>query len=228
MAYGKKYRGVAEKIAEKGYTVAEAVAFLKENRIAKFDESVEVHMHLNIRPKKSDEAVRGTIVLPHGTGRTKKVAVITMTKQKEAEDAKADLVGGEELVAEIKSGKAVPGVDFDVIVATPEMMPKLATVAKILGPKGMMPSPKTETVTAKVKETVEMLRLGKKASFKNDDGGNVHQSVGKLSFPVTSLEENIVMFLDVLQKSKPEAVKGRFIRTVSICSTMGPSLSIKL
>lgn len=228
MSRGKTYRNIVAKMeAAKEYTPEEAMAFLKEHKTAKFDESIEVHVRLGINPKKSDEMVRATVILPHGTGRAQKVAVITSTKEKEAEEAEADLVGGEEIIADIKSGKLSPGTDFDVILATPEMMPKLAVIAKILGPKGMMPSPKTETVTIKIKEAVEVLKKGKKVSFKNDDTGNLHQVIGKTSFTVEQLAENYQMFRDTLDKSKPENMKGRLIKRLSICSTMGPSLTLK-
>lgn len=229
MKHGKNYRSVAEKLeAKKEYTPEEAIAFIKENKMAKFDESVEVHVRLGINPKKSDEMIRATVILPHGTGRAQKVAVVTSTKEKEAEEAQADLIGGEELIADIKSGKVVPGQAFDVLLATPEMMPKLAVIAKILGPKGMMPSPKTETVTPKIKEAVEMLKKGKKVSFKNDDSANVHQVIGKLSFKAEALLENYATFRDTLNKAKSENMKGRLVKSVAFCSTMGPSLTIKI
>jgi large subunit ribosomal protein L1 len=227
MAHGKKYNKAFEQIeAGKTYTIAEAVAFLQANKTAKFDESVEMHFKLGISAKKNDENVRGTVVLPHGTGRTQKVVVVTSTKLKEAQDAGAALAGGEELIADIKSGKVNPGTHFDLVLSTPEMMPKLATIAKILGPKGMMPSPKNETVTQKIGETVEMLQKGKKASYKNDDSGNIHQVVGKLSFSAAALEENVAMFIDAIQKGKPEGLKGRFILSMTLTSTMGPGLRI--
>lgn len=227
MTQGKKYRAAIEKVeAGKEYTIAEAVAFLQANKIAKFDESVEIHIRLGINTKKSDENVRGTVVLPHGTGRTQKVVVVTSTKVDEAKKAGAAHVGGEELIAEMKAGKLTPGSDFHLVLATPEMMPKLAQVAKILGPKGMMPSPKNETVTQKIGETVEMLQKGKKASYKNDDTGNVHQVVGKLSFDAKALEENITVFLEAVAKAKPEGVKGKFLSTLTLTSTMGPGLKI--
>jgi large subunit ribosomal protein L1 len=228
MKHGKVYRNTVAKLEEgKEYTPEEALAFLKENKTAKFDESVEVHVRLGINPKKSDEMVRATVILPHGTGRAQKVAVVTSTKEKEAEEAQADLIGGEELITDIKNGKVVPGVAFDVLLATPELMPKLAVIAKILGPKGMMPSPKTETVTVKIKEAVEMLKKGKKVSFKNDDTGNVHQVIGKASFTVEQLAENYQTFRETLDKSKPENMKGKLIKSLSVCSTMGPSLTLK-
>jgi large subunit ribosomal protein L1 len=222
MHRGKKYRAISEKIDRtKTYPVDEAVKLVKENKVAKFDESVEVHTKLSIDTKKGEEQVRGTVVLPHGTGKTKKVAVITSTKAKEAKDAGADLVAGEDLIAKIKSGK----IDFDILVATPEMMPKIAPVAKILGPKGLMPSPKTETVTEKIKETVEALKKGK-VNFKNDDSGNIHQVIGKVSFSEENLKENFAAFMEALKKAKPAAVKGKFITSVTICSTMGPGIKV--
>lgn len=231
MTHGKKYRGIAEKIdLTKEYELPEAIALLKENAAAKFDESVEVHIKLNIEPKKNDQQVRATVVLPHGTGRMKKVAVITAdkAKEKEAEAAGAVLVGGEELIAQIKEGKIVPGSAFDILLATPDMMPKLATVAKILGPKGLMPSPKNETVTAKIGETTEMLSKGKKASFKNDDGGNVHQVIGRLSFDTAALLENAGTFFETVTKSKPDGAKGKFVKSVVLATTMGPGIRVKM
>ena len=228
MQRSKTYRAVvAKKEENKEYCPEEAIAFLKGNKIAKFDESFEVHVRLGINPKKSDEMVRSTVILPFGTGRAKKVAVVTSTKEKEAKEAQADLVGSDELITDIKNGKMIPGVAFDVLLATPEMMPKLAPVAKILGPKGMMPSPKTETVTQKIKETVEMFKKGKKINFKNDDTGNVHQVIGKLSFKAEELLENYETFRDALNKVKSETMKGKLIQSISFCSTMGPSLKVK-
>jgi large subunit ribosomal protein L1 len=225
MKRGKNYKKAFEKIEkDKKYAIEEAIKLVKDNKIAKFDESVEVHVKLAIDPKKGEQQVRGAVVLPHGTGKTKKVAVITSTKTKEAKEAGADMVGGEEMIEKIKNNKIS---QFDVLVATPEMMPKLAQVAKILGPRGLMPSPKTETVTDKIKETVEMLKKGK-VSFKNDDGSNVHQIVGKVSFDEKKLFENINSFMDALGKAKPAAVKGKYIVSASICSTMGPGMKISL
>jgi large subunit ribosomal protein L1 len=229
MQRGKKYRGVIVELdRNKEYSLQEALEFVKAHAVAKFDESVEVHVKLGINPKKGEEQVRSTAVLPHGVGRSKKIAVVTTTKASEAQEAGADLVGGEELIEEIKIGKAIPGTHFDVVVATPEVMPKLASIAKILGPKGIMPNPKTETVTPKVKETVEALKKGSKVSFKNDDSGNVHQVIGKLSFTSQQLEENFKAFFDTLQKVRPETMKGRFVRSIAVCSTMGPGLKVKL
>ena len=212
---------MSEKVdANKIYSLEEAVKLAKELKTAKFDESVEVHIKTNIDPKKTDQQIRSTVVLPHGTGKTKKVAVITSTSAKEAKEAGAEIVGGEEMI-----DKIAKKVDFDVLVATPEMMPKLAKVAKILGPKGLMPNPKTETVTTKIKETVEALKKGK-AAYKSDDGGNIHQVVGKVSFDDAKLVENIKAFLESVEKAKPTAVKGKLIIGVSICSTMGKGVKI--
>jgi large subunit ribosomal protein L1 len=229
MQHGKKYRAIAENI-EKGklYTPAEAIAFFVEHKAAAFDESLEVHVRLGINPKKSDEMVRATAILPYGTGRKQKVAVVTLSKEKEARDAGADVVGGAELVDDIKNGKVAPGAAFDVLLATPDVMPKLASVAKVLGPKGLMPSPKSETVTQKIGEAVEMLKKGKKIAFKNDDTANVHQNLGKLSFAPAELTENFEAFLTALEKARPEALKGRYIRSATMTSTMGPSLTLSL
>jgi large subunit ribosomal protein L1 len=229
MKQGKNYRNVVAKVeVNKEYAPEEAFVFLKENKMAKFDESVEVHIRLGINAKKSDEMVRATVILPEGTGRSQKVAVITSTKEKEAKDAMADLVGGEELINDIKNGKVIPGQAFDILIATPEMMPKLATIAKILGPKGMMPSPKTETVTAKIKESVEDQKKGKKVSLRNDDTGNLHQVIGKLSFSVSALLENYKALREAVDKAKPENMKGKLVKSITICSTMGPSLRVKM
>lgn len=228
MKHGKKYRSIEEKIdLTKEYELAEAIGILKANAGAKFDESVEVHIKLNINAKKTNEQVRATVVLPHGTGRGKRVAVVTESAAKEAEKAGAVLVGGAEVITGIKEGKIVPGSAFDILLATPDMMPKLAVVAKILGPKGLMPSPKNETVTVKIAEGVEMLSKGKKAGFKNDDGGNIHQVIGKLSFDVTALLENHAALFETVSRLKPEGFKGRFVRSVTIASTMGPGIRVK-
>ena len=222
MKYGKKYRAAAKKIDKKKiYEISEAVKLIKENKIAKFDESVEIHIKTVIDPKKGDQQVRGIVVLPHGTGKIKKVAVITESAQDEAKKAGADLVGGEELIEKIAKK-----IDFDVLVATPEMMPKLAKVAKILGPKGLMPNPKTETVTTKVKEAVEALKKGKIA-YKNDDSANVHSVIGKISFEESQLVENVKIFIENIEKSRPTTIKGKFITNITLCSTMGVGLKIK-
>lgn len=227
MKRGKFYRTIVEKREmDKLYEIGEAVAFIKEHPRKRFDETVELHFHLGIDPKKTDQLVRGTIIFPNSLGKTKKIAVITTSKASDAATAGADLVGGEEIIAGIKEGKIVPGADFDVLLATPEIMPKIATIAKILGPKGLMPNPKNETVTTKMKEAVEALKKGSKASFKTDDSGNIHQAVGKLSHTAEALTENIQVFIETVQRLKPEGVKGRFIVSTTLATTMGPGIRI--
>jgi len=223
---GKKYQEIKSKIeSDKEYSLSEAIDFIKENKVAKFDESIEIHIHLGINPRKTEQQVRGMVVLPEGTIKTKRVAAfVTPAKEKEAKQAGADLVGGKSLIEEIKStGKC----EFDVAVAEPEMMRELSLIAKILGPKGIMPNPKTETVTVEIKKVVELLKKGK-INFKNDAGANIHQAIGKISWPKEKIKNNAEAFLDVLKKLRPGGVKGNFIKTIVLSSTMGPGLRIEL
>ncbi len=206
----------------KVYTPAEAMALIKELATAKFDESVEVHIDLAIDARKGDQQVRATVALPHGTGKSVRVAVITDTKQQEANDAGAEIVGGEELIAQIKEGKVIG--DVDVIVATPEMMPKLAQVARILGPRGMMPNPKAETVTTNVASVVEGLKKGK-VDFRNDKTGVVHQAIGKVSFDTEQLVENYEALLAAIEAARPAGFKGALVKAIAVCSTMGPAVT---
>lgn len=224
MKRSKQYRSIKEKIEkDKKYSADEAVKFLLENAKAKFDESVEIHFRTNINPKQADQLIRGTVVLPHSIGKEKKVAVfVEGDKIAEAKEAGADLVGGEELIAKIKQTKEI---NFDVSVATPDMMRKLAGIAKILGPKGLMPSPKTETVTTDIKKTVEQLKKGK-INFKNDDSGSIHQMVGKVSLGEDKLKENITTYIQAIKDSRPSGVKGEFIKTVTVSSTMGVGIRV--
>ncbi len=202
----------------------EALEDMITNAKAKFDESVEVHARLRIDSKKSDQQVRGSVELPHGSGKVMHICVITSVSSKEAKDAGADEVGDEQLIEKIKtSGKA----NWDVVVATTEMMPKLAVVAKILGPKGLMPNPKNKTVTSNISEAVKSIKKGR-INFKNDNSGNVHISIGKVSFGVDKLSENFLAFIEALKKSKPESVKGKFIHSIHLCSTMGKSYPIEV
>ena len=225
MNKSKRYKSIKEKLdVTKTYELDEAIEMLIENSNVKFDESVEIHFRTNLDPKQADQQIRGTIVLPHGTGKEKKIAVFAEGDQaKEAEEAKADLVGGEDLIAKIKKTKEI---DFDIAVATPDMMRKLAMVAKILGPKGLMPSPKTETVSTDVKKTVQQLKKGK-VNFKNDDTGNIHQLVGKVSFGKDKLKENVTAFIQIMRDSKPSGAKGDYVKNVVITSTMGVGIRIK-
>jgi len=224
MPRSKRYVEVAKKIdSNKLYAVAEAIPVLKETSTTKFKGSVELHVKLGINVGKSDQLVRGTVSLPHGSGKTSKVAVFAEgDATKEAKTAGADIVGGQELIDEIKkTGK----IDFDVAVATPEMMKNLAQIAKVLGPKGLMPSPKNETVTKNVKEAVEELKKGKQA-FKNDATGNVHMIVGKTDFEDAKLIQNIEAAIDAIKKAKPSSSKGTFLKNISLNATMGPGIKV--
>lgn len=225
MKKGKNYQK-AEKLfeKEKTYKIEEALEVMKKFPERKFDETVEVHVKLGIDAKKSDQLVRASFVLPNGTGKNVRVAVFTEKQQAEAKKAGAEKVGGEKMIEEImESGK----IDFDVAVASPEMMPKLAKIAKILGPKGLMPNAKTQTVGPNVGEMVEGLKKGK-VSFKNDDSGNIHLSIGKRSFEVGKLKENYEAFLIELNKNKPTASKGKFIQGISMSLTMSPAIRVTL
>ena len=226
MKRSKRYKSVKEKIEkDKKYSVEEAVDFLIENAKVKFDESVEVHFRTNINPKQADQLIRGAVVLPHSVGKEKRIAAfVDGDKVAEAKEAGADLVGGEELISKIKQTKEI---DFDVSVATPDMMRKLAGIAKILGPKGLMPSPKTDTVTMDIKKTIEQLKKGK-INFKNDDSGNVHQMVGKVSLGKDKLKENVTAYIQAIKDSRPSGVKGEFIKTITVSSTMGVGIRIGL
>lgn len=226
MSRSKRYQEVVKKVDKlKTYPIAEAIKLMKETSNTKFDSSIEVHARVNIDPKKNDQQVRGAITLPHGTGKTKRIcAIVGADKEKEAKEAGADVVGGEELIAQIKTtGK----VDFDIAIATPDMMPKLAIVAKVLGPKGLMPSPKNETITTNLKKTIDELKGGK-VNFKNDDTGNVHQVIGKVSFSEDKIAQNFNAFLDALKKAKPSGAKGTYIQNISLSSSMGPGIKIQL
>lgn len=223
MKRGKNYNSAVEKRGEEKMTAEEAVVFVKENASAKFDESIEVHIRLNIDPKKGEQSVRGSVTLPHGTGKEVRVGVITEDKVDEAKKAGADLIGGQELIDKIKKGD-LP--DVDVLVASPDMMPKLAPAARVLGPRGLMPSPKTDTVTPNVADAINSLKKGK-ANFKNDNTRNIHQVIGRASFTQEQILENYNAFMDAIKACKNDAHKGQLIATKSMCSTMGPAVKIK-
>jgi len=220
---GKKFEEAAKLVDKsKVYTLAEASDLVKKTAKAKFDETVELHIRLGIDPKQSDQIVRGTISLPHGIGKTRKVSVLAKgEKQKEAETAGADKIGAEDLIEEISKG----ALDFDVLVATPDVMKDLSKVAKILGPKGLMPNPKSGTVTFEIGSTVKELKKGR-VEYKNDAYGIIHVPVGKVSFDKEKLADNIRTLVEAVAKAKPSSSKGQFIKSISISSTMGPGIFV--
>jgi large subunit ribosomal protein L1 len=225
MKHGKKYREAAEKASVRTeWNLLEAVKFLKENRVAKFDETIEVAMNLGVDPKHSDQMVRGTVVLPKGTGKTVRVLVFAKgEKAQEALAAGADHVGADELVEKIQGG----WMDFDVVVATPDTMTVVGKLARLLGPRGLMPSPKTGTVGVNVKEILAELKAGK-ITYRVDKGSNVQALVGKMSFTAEALEENIVALIRSVVKAKPQTSKGTYVKSITISSTMSPGLPVEL
>ncbi|MEI6626976.1 MAG: 50S ribosomal protein L1 [bacterium] len=222
----KRYTTAASLVdRKKVYAIEEAIALVKKTATTKFDASVDAHILLNINAKKGDQLVRSSASLPHGTGKTIRIAVLTGDNdlQKEAKKAGADIVGEKDLLEEIKAGK----MNFDILVATPDTMKLLAPVAKVLGPKGLMPNPKDGTVTKDVASAVTNLKAGK-INYKNDDTGNIHVTIGKASFDEQKLKENYATFMDSLNKAKPAAVKGLYIKSVSLTSSMGPGVRVAL
>ena len=204
------------------YTPEEAVRLVKSLSKRKFDETVEVAMNLNVDTTKSDQQVRSSFTLPNGTGKTKRVLVVTKTKAEEAKNAGADFVGDDDIIEKIVKEN---WFDFDVMVATPEMMVSLGKIGKILGPKGLMPNPKTGTVTTNVSDAIANIRKGM-VEYRADSNGNVHALVGKVSFDEDKLTENLVSFINEVIKNKPTGVKGSFVKNISISSTMGPGVKI--
>ena len=223
---GKKYLQALELI-EKGklYTKEEACDLVKKTSTSNFDGSVEVAIKLNLDTRKSDQQLRGAIVLPNGTGKSKKILVLSKTDQaKVAKEAGADFVGDVDMLEKIEKEN---WLDFDVIIATPEMMPLLGTLGKILGPRGLMPNPKTGTVTTDVKKAIDDIKKGR-VEYRTDTYGNIHAIIGKASFDVNKLVENLDAFVGVIIKSKPSTVKGQYLKSVSVASTMGPGIKIDL
>jgi large subunit ribosomal protein L1 len=219
---GKKYRAALEKIEPlRKYTLEEAIAKVKEVAFAKFDETVELTMWLGVDPRKADQMVRGTVVLPHGLGgKAKRVVVIAQgDKIREAEEAGADVAGGEDIVDRIKGG----WLDFDALIATPDMMGKVGQLGKILGPRGLMPNPKTGTVTMDVKTAIQETKAGK-VEYRVDKTGVIHAPVGKVSFENAKLQENTKVLMDAVIKAKPQTAKGRYVKKVNLAATMSPGV----
>ena len=219
---GKKYEAARQQVPDRLHTIEEAVPLLQKVKYSRFDETVEIAVRLGVDPKHSDQMVRGTVVLPHGLGKSKSVLVIANAeKQREAREAGADEVGGEELVERIMGG----WTDFDAVVATPDMMRAVGRLGKVLGPRGLMPNPKTGTVTLDVVKAVQEIKAGK-VEFRVDKGGVVHAPIGRLSFEADRLVANAHALMENIVKAKPSAAKGKYLRSVTMSSTMGPGVPI--
>ncbi len=220
--HGKKYRAAAEKVEQRPYQLDEAFGLLKQISFAKFNETVELSMLLGVDPKHADQMVRGTTLLPHGTGQTKRVLVIAQgDKQKEAQDAGADFVGGDDMVEKIQGG----WTDFDAVIATPDMMRSVGKLGKVLGPRGLMPNPKTGTVKFDVARAIQEIKAGK-VEFRVDKTSIIHVPVGKISFSADQLKDNASAIINAVRKAKPAAAKGKYVRSIYISSTMSPSVQI--
>jgi large subunit ribosomal protein L1 len=219
---GKKYAAARQQVPDRPHSIEDAVPLMQKVKFAKFDETVEIAMRLGVDPKHADQMVRGTVVLPHGLGKTKRVlAIAGADKQKDAQLAGADFVGGEELVEKIQGG----WIDFDAVVATPDMMRAVGKLGKVLGPRGLMPNPKTGTVTPDIAKAVKEIKAGK-VEFRVDKTGIIHAGIGKVSFPSQNLIENAHALVDSVVRAKPPAAKGKFLRSVTMSSTMGPGITI--
>ena len=219
---GKKFAAARQQVPDRPHSIEEAVPLMQKVKFAKFDETVEIAMRLGVDPKHADQMVRGTVVLPHGLGKTKRVlAIAGAEKQKDAQAAGADFVGGEELVDKIQGG----WMEFDAVVATPDMMRAVGKLGKVLGPRGLMPNPKTGTVTPDIAKAVKEIKAGK-VEFRVDKTGIVHAPVGKVSFPTQSLIENTHALVDSVVRAKPSAAKGKYLKSVTLSSTMGPGITI--
>jgi large subunit ribosomal protein L1 len=221
---GKKFAAAAAQIQARPYSLDEAVNLVQKIKFAKFDETVEVHMRLGVDPKHADQMVRGTIVLPNGLGKSKKVLVIAGSpdKLREAQEAGADFTGGEEVVTRIMSEG---WIDYEAVIATPDMMRSVGRLGKVLGPRGLMPNPKTGTVTNDVVKAIQETKAGK-IEFRVDKTGVIHAPVGKVSFATDKLIENANTLITAVVRAKPSAAKGKYVRTVTVCSTMGPGVAL--
>lgn len=220
---GKKFTAAAKQIESRPYSVADAVPLVQKIKFAKFDETLEIHMRLGVDPKHADQMVRGTVVLPNGLGRSKKVLVIASgDKQREALEAGADFVGGDEIVNRIQSEG---WVDYDAVIATPDMMRSVGKLGKVLGPRGLMPNPKTGTVTQDVATAIREVKAGK-VEFRVDKTGVIHAPLGKVSFETGKLLENANAMIQAILKAKPAAAKGKYVESATMCSTMGPGVHL--
>jgi len=222
---GKKYQAAAAQVEERPYDLAEAIALAQKIKFAKFDEALEVHLRLGVDPRHADQMVRGTVVLPHGLGKVKRVLVIaTGDKVREALEAGADFAGGEEMVTKIQSEN---WLDYEAIVATPDMMRSVGKLGKVLGPRGLMPNPKTGTVTADVASAVKEIKAGK-VEFRVDKTGIIHASVGRVSFEHDKLLENANTLIGAVIRSKPAAAKGKYVKSAAVSTTMGPGVPLEV
>jgi large subunit ribosomal protein L1 len=220
--HGKKFTAAEAQVEDRPYSLEEAIPLVQKVKYAKFDETVELSMRLGVDPKHADQMVRGTVVLPHGLGKSKRVlAIVGADKQKDATEAGADFVGGDDLVEKILGG----WVDFDAVVATPDMMRGVGRLGKVLGPRGLMPNPKTGTVTPNVAQAIKEIKAGK-VEFRVDKTGIIHAPVGKTSFPTQNLVDNAHALVDSVVKAKPSAAKGKYLKSVTVSSTMGPGVAI--
>jgi large subunit ribosomal protein L1 len=219
---GRKYQSAAQQVEAQSYALEAAVPLVQKVKFAKFDETVELHMRLGVDPKHADQMVRGTVVLPNGLGKSKRVLVITSgDKLREAEEAGADFVGGDDMVLKIQGG----WVDFDAVVASPDMMRSVGRLGKVLGPRGLMPNPKTGTVTTDVAKAVLEVKAGK-VEFRVDKTGIIHAPIGKVSFDTPKLFENAQALIQAVVRAKPSAAKGKYVKSATICSTMGPGVTL--
>ena len=222
---GKKYRAFADKIEKRPYALNEAIPFLQQNKVSRFNETVEVHLNLGVDPRHADQMVRGTVVLPHGLGISKKVLVFAAgDKVQEALDAGADFVGGDDYIQQIQRES---WLGFDACIATPDMMRFVSRLGRILGPRGLMPNPKVGTVTFDVARAINEVKAGK-VEFRVDKGAVIHAPVGKLGFEAGKLAENTQTLIGAVLKARPQATKGRYLMKASICSTMSPALTLNV
>jgi large subunit ribosomal protein L1 len=220
---GKKYQSALKQVEARDYPLAQAVPLLQKIKFAKFDETVEIHMRLGVDPKHADQMVRGTVIMPNGLGKSKTVLVIASgDKLREATEAGADFVGGEDMVNKIQSEG---WTDFDAVIATPDMMRSVGKLGKVLGPRGLMPNPKTGTVTADVAKAIQEVKAGK-VEFRVDKTGIIHAPIGKISFAPVKLVENAASLITAVLKAKPSVAKGKYVRSATLCSTMSPGIPI--